>query len=489
MSRNYSFLGDETNVKGELIVEDGVIGTDDDEDLLQLSAGELTVNGTLSTTGLSTTTFEVTDTLTLSENTATVVHTGTTGMNISSTNGFVKVENARFAGSNLGLATDADLIQLDDDLVTVNGTVDATSTTNPTSSTTGAIRTAGGIGCAKNLYVGDRLIVQGAGDPGIDPLPGNAVATFVTDSSNYSNVNIARSSADSAGVVQFYNNYGTPAAKWFVGLEADSNDFKILDGDGSTDVLTISDSDNSVTIPNNLEVTAQGTFTSTSNSQQLTLRYSGTTQSKLGTDSNGNLVLDASGNSVRLANIDGSSDLDYSLCIGNSDLYGDACMQRVQSTTDYMALGFLNGSNGGNVEQAVRVLRTGEVSVGGTPTSGGDVFDVSGTSAFGGGVKVTSSTLPQLEVINDGGNKATLAVDTVGNLTIQPAGSIFDIGNNVSLYRAGTQLITSRQTGWSAPTGTATRSTFATSTVTLSQLAERVKALIDDLTTHGLVGN
>lgn len=34
---------------------------------------------------------------------------------------------------------------------------------------------------------------------------------------------------------------------------------------------------------------------------------------------------------------------------------------------------------------------------------------------------------------------------------------------------------------WAAASGTATRTTFATSTVTTAQLAERVKALIDDL--------
>lgn len=43
-------------------------------------------------------------------------------------------------------------------------------------------------------------------------------------------------------------------------------------------------------------------------------------------------------------------------------------------------------------------------------------------------------------------------------------------------------------TGWGAPTGTATRTTFATGSVTLPQLAERVKALVDDLTTKGLIG-
>ena len=40
---------------------------------------------------------------------------------------------------------------------------------------------------------------------------------------------------------------------------------------------------------------------------------------------------------------------------------------------------------------------------------------------------------------------------------------------------------------WAASTGTATRTTFATSTVTTAQLAERVKALIDDLQTVGIL--
>lgn len=35
--------------------------------------------------------------------------------------------------------------------------------------------------------------------------------------------------------------------------------------------------------------------------------------------------------------------------------------------------------------------------------------------------------------------------------------------------------------GWEQPTGTSTRTTFDTATVTLPELAEAVKALIDDL--------
>lgn len=52
----------------------------------------------------------------------------------------------------------------------------------------------------------------------------------------------------------------------------------------------------------------------------------------------------------------------------------------------------------------------------------------------------------------------------------------------------GTQVVQSRQTGWTAPTGTLSRSTFDQSTVTTAQLAQRVAALITDLTSHGLIG-
>lgn len=55
---------------------------------------------------------------------------------------------------------------------------------------------------------------------------------------------------------------------------------------------------------------------------------------------------------------------------------------------------------------------------------------------------------------------------------------------------AAVQVVTSRRTGYTnAMTGTANRATaYDTSTITLVQLAERVKALQDDLTTHGLIG-
>jgi len=52
----------------------------------------------------------------------------------------------------------------------------------------------------------------------------------------------------------------------------------------------------------------------------------------------------------------------------------------------------------------------------------------------------------------------------------------------------GTQVVSSRQTGWSTPTGTAQKGAFSTATVTLAALAENVKGIIDALKVHGLIG-
>ena len=45
-----------------------------------------------------------------------------------------------------------------------------------------------------------------------------------------------------------------------------------------------------------------------------------------------------------------------------------------------------------------------------------------------------------------------------------------------------------KRQGWGAPTGTATKTTFDTATVTTAQLAERVKALLDYLIARGDIG-
>lgn len=60
---------------------------------------------------------------------------------------------------------------------------------------------------------------------------------------------------------------------------------------------------------------------------------------------------------------------------------------------------------------------------------------------------------------------------------------------NSQLVMNGTKVLGPRDTGWTAMTGTSNKNTaYATSTVTLAQLAGRVMSIQAALTTHGLIG-
>lgn len=84
----------------------------------------------------------------------------------------------------------------------------------------------------------------------------------------------------------------------------------------------------------------------------------------------------------------------------------------------------------------------------------------------------------------------TAAITLHGTSPIDVANGInLAVGKNYAV--GGTRVVNARKTGWAVATGTATRTTFDTATVTVSELAERVKALIDDLHSssgHGLIG-
>lgn len=73
-----------------------------------------------------------------------------------------------------------------------------------------------------------------------------------------------------------------------------------------------------------------------------------------------------------------------------------------------------------------------------------------------------------------------------GGATVPTVGMSWD-GTGVKIT-GRIRFGTAANTGWGDPTGTATRTTFATGSVTLSQLAERVRGIIDDLKTCGLLG-
>lgn len=77
-----------------------------------------------------------------------------------------------------------------------------------------------------------------------------------------------------------------------------------------------------------------------------------------------------------------------------------------------------------------------------------------------------------------------LRLDISQQMFLPAAGAKLFIGGTA----AGNQVLQGRITGWAAATGTPTRTSFATGSVTTAALAQAVKALIDDLMTHGLIG-
>lgn len=67
---------------------------------------------------------------------------------------------------------------------------------------------------------------------------------------------------------------------------------------------------------------------------------------------------------------------------------------------------------------------------------------------------------------------------------VTSSGAISATGFNVG----GTAVVGARKAGWAVATGTVSRATFDTATVTLPELAARVAALETDLIAHGLIG-
>jgi hypothetical protein len=88
--------------------------------------------------------------------------------------------------------------------------------------------------------------------------------------------------------------------------------------------------------------------------------------------------------------------------------------------------------------------------------------------------------------IRTGGSERVLIRNSDGISRLK-LGVTVDTGSSYAVNDV--KVLEARKTGWTAATGTATRTTFATGSVTTAQLAERVKALLDDLIAHGLIGS
>jgi hypothetical protein len=152
--------------------------------------------------------------------------------------------------------------------------------------------------------------------------------------------------------------------------------------------------------------------------------------------------------------------------------------------------------------QALQALVTGDSVVRWTAlasgahqwSSGGAAADIELSRGAAGRLELSSagtSNQARLRIASTAGQQSALEVMVAGDAAVRARLSGDATTTELALGTGATtalKVVGLRQTGWAAATGTATRTTFATGTVTTAQLAERVKALIDDLMTHGLIG-
>lgn len=119
-------------------------------------------------------------------------------------------------------------------------------------------------------------------------------------------------------------------------------------------------------------------------------------------------------------------------------------------------------------------------------------FEASGADAGSSFYRRPDSTGDSWIEYDTGINGMLIVADGVpslqvySNLVLAPVSIGITAGHTLQINNQ--TVVNARQTGWSAPTGTVSRATFDQSTVTLAQLAQRLAALITDLTTHGLIG-
>lgn len=130
-------------------------------------------------------------------------------------------------------------------------------------------------------------------------------------------------------------------------------------------------------------------------------------------------------------------------------------------------------------------------------------------AAFSGAVSAAELSLGSDLAISHGGTGASSAAAArtnlgLGSMASQASNAVAITGGSASglaslgvlgnadvggAYRVdGVKVVGNRVTGWSAASGAASRATFDSATATTAQLAQRLKALIDDLIGHGLIG-
>ena len=212
----------------------------------------------------------------------------------------------------------------------------------------------------------------------------------------------------------------------------------------------------------------------------------------------------------------GAGDVEEIACTAAGRALIDDADAAAQRTT--LGLGTAAVKNTGTSGDAVPILNGAATTWAAGATFGGVVRTTGILETGGSCARFESTAGPPtgsaglgLEIIGGDGSSSLIqsynrTTATYGNVIHRAATIVFsisgttvmttnntgpDLASGIVLKVAGTTVVGARKTGWSTATGTATRTTFDTATVTTAQLAERVKALIDDLhgtAGHGLIG-
>lgn len=117
--------------------------------------------------------------------------------------------------------------------------------------------------------------------------------------------------------------------------------------------------------------------------------------------------------------------------------------------------------------------------------------DAIGNLTVAGSIAATGTITGAAGLAITGSGTFSGAVTAQSGLNAGPAGvtqASLTPGGTPQLSLATLKVVGPRQTGWTVGTGTPQKTTFATSTVTLAQLAGVVLSLQTDLITHGLIG-
>lgn len=124
-------------------------------------SSDVSVEGTLSVTGTTTLAAGVV----LSEDAHTVTHSGATSLAITSTTGYVSIEDVEINASSIGVSTKQDLVGLAAAGVTIDGTLTTTGDINVAAITAnGAVNAASTLDVASDTTVGGTFAATGVGE-------------------------------------------------------------------------------------------------------------------------------------------------------------------------------------------------------------------------------------------------------------------------------------------------------------------------------------